>query len=175
MEKHTITVIGLGTILYSDQGLGLQVIQALQKQKLPKQVELIEAGMSGFNLIPWMDDRKKVIFISAIAAGKAPGTIHRFSPTDLESLIQSKPEPISHLGRAGECEDSQARDDLIPADDERSLLDAIQTAEYLGITPEIVIIGMEPESIQPGLKLTGIIAKKIPVIVSKVKEEIQKT
>jgi len=173
MEAHSIAVIGLGAILYSDQGLGLRVVQALQKQKLPKHVELIEGGMSGLNLVPWMDNHKKVIFISAIASGTAPGTVRRFLPADLESLIQSKPEPVSHLGRSGECEDSQARDDQIPADDERSLLDAIQTAEYLGITPEIIIIGVEPESIQPGLKLTENLAQKIPVIITKVKEEIR--
>jgi len=173
MEARSVAVIGLGALLYGDQGFGLRVVHALQKQKLPKHVELIEGGMSGLNLVPWMDGRKKVIFISAIASESTPGTIHCLSPADLESLIQSKPEPVSYLGRSGECEDSQARDDQIPADDERSLLDAIQTAEYLGITPEIVIIGVEPESTKPGLKLTENLTKQIPIVLAKVKEEIR--
>ena len=174
MESHSIAVIGLGASMYGDQGLGLQVVQLLKKQKLPKRVELIEGGMSGLNLIPWMDDRKKVIFISAIATGTTPGTMHRFLPADLESLVKSKPEPVLHLGRSGECEDSQAREDQIPVDDERSLLSAIQIAEYLGIKPEVIIIGVEPESIKPDLKLTETLAKKIPAIITQVKEEIRK-
>jgi hydrogenase maturation protease len=174
MDEHPIAVIGLGALLYGDQGLGLRVIEALKKQRLPKQVEIIEGGMSGLNLVPWMDDRKKVIFVSTMSTGNEPGTIRRLTSAELEELVQSLPEPVSHLGRSGECEDSEARDDQIPVGDERSLLQAIQTAEYLSIKPEVVIIGVQPASSKPGKQLSDVLSKKIPDIVNLVKTEISK-
>ena len=173
MDEHPIAVIGLGALLYGDQGLGLRVIEALRKHRLPNRVEVIEGGMSGLNLVPWMDDRKKVIFVSTMSTGNEPGTIRRLTSTELEELVQSLPEPVSHLGRSGECEDSEARDDQIPAGDERSLLQAIQTAEYLNIKPEVVIFGVEPASTKPGKQLSEVLLNRIPEIINLVKAEIR--
>jgi hydrogenase maturation protease len=172
MSASPIAVVGIGTHLFSDQGFGLSVIKALQREELPDTVEIIEGGMSGLNLIPWMDEREKVIFVSAISANSKPGTVHRLIPSELEALLPDDlvdiPESITTPGQG----DEYSGDEQLHLADKLILVHAIQMAEYLGITPEVVIIGAEPASTDRGSGLSPVLEQKIPAVVAKVKQEI---
>jgi len=72
-----------------DDALGSLVIKKM-RTNAPRNVGLIEAGLSGLGLLDLMDGAETVIFIDAAQSGKLPGTIHRLViPDDIGLLIQS--------------------------------------------------------------------------------------
>ena len=42
-----IVVIGVGNLLLKDEGVGIHVLQALEKKSLPPTVQLFDGGVSG--------------------------------------------------------------------------------------------------------------------------------
>ena len=69
-----ITVIGCGQILVGDDGLGVRVVEALQKMNLPENVEVIDAGVGGLAILSMIENSEKSIIVDAVHTGKeAPG------------------------------------------------------------------------------------------------------
>jgi len=174
MDTCPVAVIGIGSLLFSDQSLGLRVARALHQENLPHTVEIIEAGMSGLNLIPWMDEREKVIFVCSIPAGTEPGTLHCLSPSELESLLPELGDFDDDFPMEFTDSDDEYEGEEIHLADRRDLIDAIQMADYLGIKPNVVIVGLEPVSTIRGTELSEILQQKIPGVLDQVKKEISK-
>jgi hydrogenase maturation protease len=84
-----IRIIGIGNSMAGDDAIGPLVIKALEAMPLDD-VELIEAGMSGFGILDLMKGADVVIVVDAVQSGNPPGTIHRLViPDDLRLLMQS--------------------------------------------------------------------------------------
>ena len=82
-KKITNTlVLGIGNILLSDEGIGVRVIEYLQKCPLPDHVDLVDGGTAGADLIDVLSDRHTVIIVDAADADAPPGTIVRLTPQD---------------------------------------------------------------------------------------------
>ena len=172
MDTKPIAVIGIGTLLFSDQSLGLRVARTLSQENLPYNVEIIEAGMSGLNLIPWMDEREKVIFICSIPAGTDPGTLHCMQSSELESLLPEMEDVDDDIPMETTDADDEFGGEEIHLADRRDLIDAIHMADYIGIKPKVVIIGLEPKSTIRGTELSEILQRKVPDVLNQVKKEI---
>ena len=71
-ERRPILILGIGNILLRDEGVGVRVIETLQKQKLPDTIDLVDGGTSGADLIDILADRRKVIIVDAVDAGISP-------------------------------------------------------------------------------------------------------
>ena len=79
-----ITVIGCGQILVGDDGLGVRVVEALQKMDLPENVEVIDAGVGGLAILSMIENSEKSIIVDAVHTGKeAPGFIYHFTDKEL--------------------------------------------------------------------------------------------
>ena len=67
-------VIGLGNPLMGDDGLGLAALARLSEDwTVPPEVELVDGGTWGMNLLPLIEDAGRLILIDAINVGAAPG------------------------------------------------------------------------------------------------------
>ena len=145
-------IIGIGNILLRDEGVGVRVIEAMQGLDLPEDTEIIDGGTSGADMIDVIANRPKVIVVDALDAGEKPGTVFQLSMSELmaqESVSMS----VHELG----------------------LIGSVQMAQQLGEAPgEIVIFGVQPCSIKPGLELTPEVAAKIPRIIELLLEEAKK-
>ncbi len=174
MSEKSVVVIGLGTSLFSDQGLGLKVVREIQEAGVPDSVECIEGGMSGLGLIPWMDEQDRVIFVGTFLSGEKPGNVSLWQLSDLEKLFPIDKEedeyPDENLGE----EEKMSDGDKICADNGKDLVGALQLAQYVGISPEVVVVGVEPALTDPGEELSDVLRKKIPAVIAKVKEEIKR-
>ncbi len=174
MSEKPVAVIGLGTSLFSDQGLGLMVVREIQEAGVPDSVECIEGGISGLGLIPWMDERDRVIFVGTFLAGEKPGSVSLWKLSDLEKLFPIESEedeyPDENLGEEEKLSDG----DKICANNGRDLVGALQLAQYVGISPEVVVVGVEPALTDPGEELSDVLKKKVPAVITKVKEEIKR-
>lgn len=77
-------LLGLGNILYGDEGLGVQVLHFLRrKYRFSAEVALRDGGVLGWSLIPEIVAARQVIIIDAIAG--EVGAIYRFLGRDLLS------------------------------------------------------------------------------------------
>ena len=73
-------VLGLGNILMSDEGVGVHVLRALERHRLPPNIECLDGGTGGFILLEPMQDADRVVMIDAAADGNPVGTVTRTVP-----------------------------------------------------------------------------------------------
>jgi hydrogenase maturation protease len=81
-----IRIIGIGNTFAGDDAIGPLITRRLEGHQVSF-VEIIEAGLSGLNLLSLMDGAEVVLLIDAILSGHSPGTIHRLEiPQELNTL-----------------------------------------------------------------------------------------
>ena len=151
MEKKRegkILVVGMGNLIYRDEGIGAHIIREMEKMKLPSHIELLDIGTSTMDLISYMKEVKKLIVIDAMRAGGKPGTIYKCKPED---LLPKDEGPIS-LHEIG-------------------LLETLNMTKKLGMEIQTVIVGIEPEIMEWGTELTEAVKNKIPMIIEAVLKE----
>jgi hydrogenase maturation protease len=78
-HKKTL-VLGLGNVIMGDEGVGVHVVRALEKQTLPAGVECLDGGTGGFILLEPLENADHIILIDAAADGNPPGTVTRTTP-----------------------------------------------------------------------------------------------
>lgn len=167
-EKVRVLVLGLGNILLKDEGVGVHIACRLQKQKLPDnvdstgspQVEVIDGGTAGSDILLSQQCPYKLVVIDAMKAGREAGTIYkaRFKAEEKDKL--------NHI--FGEDKESKISSHQL------GLIEALAAVEKMNCAPkEIVIIGVEPKQVDYGLELTEEVKQKVPAIINTVLEEIK--
>jgi hydrogenase maturation protease len=63
-----------------DEGIGVHVVNSLEKNALPAGVELLDGGTGSFLLLEPMQNSEKVILIDATIDGAKTGTVSRLRP-----------------------------------------------------------------------------------------------
>jgi hydrogenase maturation protease len=63
-----------------DEGIGVHVVNALEKDSLPDGVEVLDGGTGSFNLLGPMQNASKVILIDATIDGAKAGSVRRLRP-----------------------------------------------------------------------------------------------
>ncbi|MFH1842723.1 MAG: HyaD/HybD family hydrogenase maturation endopeptidase [bacterium] len=147
-----ITILGVGNLLLTDEGVGVHVAQALLSglYPLPSEVEVIEGGTDGFGLLHIITATDYLIIIDAVKGGDEPGAIYRFDVADITTSVDTFKTSVHQI----------------------SILEVLNFAELVGNKPETIIFGVEPESTSPSLELSPCIAAKLPRIIESVLAEI---
>ena len=151
-----ILILGIGNILMKDEGIGVHIVHQLQEQDLPDNVEVIDGGTAGLDILLSQEGLYKLVVIDAIKAGNKPGTIYKtkcLAPQFIAGFSAGQSQISLH---------------------QLGLLDALAVAEKLNRAPEeVTIIGVEPEEIHLGLELSEPAKRSIPKVIEQVLEEIQ--
>ena len=145
--KKTL-VIGVGSILKGDDGIGPRVIDELEKVSLPDNITLERGDLSGMDLIKFFPEFERVIIVDAADMKEPPGSIRVFTFSQIEKATFS--DSFSTHGMA--------------------LLETLTLSQELGIKSEITIVGIQPESASFNLKLSDLIESKIPAIIKRIRE-----
>ena len=90
-EKETL-VLGVGNLLLKDEGVGIHVIKALENEKLPAHVHLMDGGTGGLHLLSWLQGYDRIIMIDATLDNNLPGTVRLIQPryaTDFPPLMSA--------------------------------------------------------------------------------------
>jgi hydrogenase maturation protease len=153
--KTPLAVFGLGNPLMSDDGIGIHVLQALEaRTDLPDGVELIDLGTGGLRIVHEAEGRQKLIFVDCAFMQEKPGTLRRFTPEEVKTL---RPR-MRHSLHEGD------------------LLHHLEMARTLGVCPdEVVILGIEPQSVEPGQTLTPALQDTLDGYVEQVLSEIRRS
>ena len=77
-------VLGLGNVIMGDEGVGVHVVRAVEKQlaehPLAGAVECLDGGTGGFTLLGPLQSARRIILIDAAADGNPEGTVTRTTP-----------------------------------------------------------------------------------------------
>lgn len=144
--KKTL-IIGVGSVLRGDDGLGICVIDELEKQHIPEGISLQCGDIFGLDLLKFFSDFARVIIVDAADMKEEPGTIKVFERTEIKNSY-FKNEVSTHG---------------------ITLLETLTLADKLDIPSEITIVGVQPKDTSFRLGLTDLIEKRLPAIISKVK------
>jgi hydrogenase maturation protease len=148
-----ILVLGIGNILLRDEGVGVHVVKEIQKRAVPEGVEVYDGGTFGIDLIDTIAGRRKVIVIDAVQSDAAPATVLKFGPEDMAAK-ETRDMSLHQLG----------------------LLETLTMTQQLGCAPdEVVIFGIVPKEMTPGLELSAEVAAIVPKVVELVMAELAET
>ncbi len=146
-EAPRVVVIGVGNELYDDDGVGVAVARELAAAGPPAGVEVIEGHVGGLDLLFDMEEADHVIFVDAVAMGRAPGEVVAFTPEEVKLLPPGTVASLHHIG----------------------LEQVLGLAELMGVTPNLHVVGIEPERVAPGLALSEAAARAVPVALAEVR------
>jgi hydrogenase maturation protease len=153
-----IRILGCGSLLMGNDGVGLKVIEALQKTELwgLENFDIADAGVCGLDLLNFFDGARKVIIVDAILANSPVGSVHRFDGKD---LLKST-DPLN----------------LISVHD-LTITDVLRIGEQVQTLPEIVVIGIEIGTVvtEATLEISPEVLKGLDEAVRLIKEEISST
>jgi hydrogenase maturation protease len=147
MTQENILVLGIGNLLWADDGFGVRAVEELHRQwRFPERVRLMDGGTHGFGLLPHVQEARRVIVFDAIDYGLPPGTI---------KVLENGQVP--HFLRAGKMSLHQT-----------GFQEVLAVAELTGTHPaELVLIGIQPVSVEDyGGNLDPMIRAGIPAAVA---------
>jgi hydrogenase maturation protease len=152
-RDEKITVLGVGNILLTDEGIGVRVVEELgRRYAFPENVQLIDGGTQGLWLMSTIHELDHLIVVDAVLNRGEPGTLYRLEREDLPKGIRAK---------------QSAHDS--------DLVEALNLCQLLDMGPKsVVVIGVEPEDIRTmGIELTATLAGKVDDIIARVLEELK--
>jgi hydrogenase maturation protease len=146
-------ILGVGCILYSDEGFGVRVIEALEERyEFPDNVLVVDGGVLGINLLGVISKPNHLIVVDAIRNKGKPGDLYRLAGDAIPERIRAK-------------------NSLHQVD----FLEALTLCKALDKVPETVILGIEPEDIETlSTELTPTTQSRVDAIIEKVLGEIKR-
>jgi hydrogenase maturation protease len=144
-------LLGVGNLLLSDEGVGIHVVRRLQEvAQLPEDVEVVDGGTSGLELMHHLDGVSRLIVVDAIETGQPPGTLARIAGDQVPAHLSLKISPH-----------------------EIGLPEMLLAAKLRGLYPdEVVVWGAQPDTCKVGLELSPAVAAQVDVLVEKILREL---
>ncbi|NOY13947.1 MAG: hydrogenase maturation protease [Deltaproteobacteria bacterium] len=153
MTTRLIRIIGIGNPLMGDDGIGISVIERLQKEPLPASVELVDGGCGGLTLLQLFDGCGRLIIIDAADFGAPVGSIKTLDNHELDQLPAALPHQASH---------------------NFGLAEALHTAEKLGSLPPLTLFLLQVAACRPQLGLSNPVEKALPGLIKTLRQIIDR-
>ena len=144
-------ILGLGNRLMTDDAFGGRVVEELQNRYLwPEEVQLIDGGTLGLDLLPYLEEADRLVIVDALNMGAKPGAVFRLSGDAVPRAFAGKLS-VHQMG----------------------LQDLLAVAELQGHLPaEVVVWGVQYGSIEPGLELSRPVATALSRVLDGVISEL---
>ena len=144
-------VLGIGNLIMTDDGAGVRVAQRLMEgYRFPGGVTVLDGGTLGLDLLPYLDGVKRLLLVDAVETGGPPGTVVRLAGEEIPVAFRTKLSPH-----------------------QMGLQDLLAVAEFQGSRPaEMVLWGVQPESVELGMELTSAVAAQVDHLVENVLAEL---
>ena len=154
-DNKDVLIVGIGNTLLQDEGVGVYIAKKLSRSNSLDNLAIIDCCSDILRLTSYSDVYyNKIIIIDAIQAGGAAGEIYRFEISDINEI-----DPIvSSVHMIGAITNLKLVIKLFP-NIKRS---------------KIILIGIEPETIDIGIGLSKIVSSQIDNLVNTVYEELEK-
>ncbi|KLU67683.1 hydrogenase 1 maturation protease [Desulfosporosinus acididurans] len=144
-DQIEIGILGLGNSIRQDEGAGIHLLERL-RNNLPPEIVLLDGGTDGLRLLEFVENTKRLIVLDAVEAGKKPGEVVVWRGDEVPKYTSNKLSVH-----------------------QMSFAEVLYWAGFQGRTPEeIVVIGIQPESLDWGTELTETLQRSIPEAVARV-------
>jgi hydrogenase maturation protease len=148
-----ITILGVGNILLSDEGVGVRVVERLDQQyAFPDNVQILDGGVLGVRLMGVIGGTDILIVVDAVKNQQPPGTLYRLADEQVPRRVLAK----------------QSMHQL-------DLPEVLALCSAIDKNPRTVVVGVEPEDITTmDVELTTTIAAKVEDLVGMVLAELDR-
>lgn len=147
MTRENILVLGIGNLLWADEGFGVRAVQELHRQwRFAPQVKLLDGGTQGLNLLPHVQDARCMIVFDAIDYGLQPGTLRVLANEQVPRFMGAKKLSLHQTG----------------------FQEVLAVAELTGKLPDgLVLIGVQPVDIRDyGGGLSPLVKARVPTALA---------
>jgi hydrogenase maturation protease len=137
-----ITVLGVGNLLRTDEGMGVHAVRALaerHRNDLPD-VEFLDGGTLGLNLLPYVEDATSLLILDAMDVGSPPGTVTELTGDSIPRFAGIK-----------------------LSEHQVTLQEVLGLAQVRGRLPSrLILIGMQPADLETGISLSPAASAALP-------------
>jgi len=146
-QTPKIAVIGIGNLLMRDEGVGVHVVQHLQKEYCFKpQIQLVDGGTTGMDLLSYFEENDRIILIDAVNFDQQPGYVDVLENDDILHYLTTKLS-LHQLG----------------------IKDLLSYLKMMDTYPEqLVLVGIQPLKIEAGMELSDVIQSKLPRLLKSI-------
>lgn len=144
-------VLGIGNTILTDEAAGVRAVEALEQAfKIPDDVLLIDGGTSGMEMLEDLSNLDLLIVLDVVKTGAAPGTLVKIAGDEIPIFFRNKLSPH-----------------------QIALPDVLASLELLDTVPkEIIVLGVEPISLELGMEMTATVAAQIPELMRMAAHEL---
>jgi len=141
-----ITILGVGNILMQDESFGVRVVEELlHKYQFPENVQVLDGGTLGMELLRFLIGTDKLILVDAVSGELPPGALYQFNHDEVKAYFKEKVS-MHELG----------------------IQDVLAVMEVLEKpAKEIRIFGVQPLTIDIGLEMTEVVTAAVDHVVEK--------
>jgi hydrogenase maturation protease len=153
--KRRIVVLGVGNLLWADEGFGVRCVEALgEAWDLPQDIEIMDGGTLGLALVPDLLDATHVLLFDAVAHRGEPGSLIVARDDEVPALMGGNKMSLHQVG----------------------MNDILASLELLGHKPEhFTVIGIKPVQLADyGGSLTEQVRAQVPVALRLGIEELRR-
>ncbi|WP_345977499.1 HyaD/HybD family hydrogenase maturation endopeptidase [Sulfurimonas sp. HSL3-7] len=141
-----IAVIGVGNILFMDEGVGVYASKMLKENYVFKpEIEIVDGGTLGFKLMDYFEDYDKVVILDTVSIDDNPGSVYNLPAEALMGLgdYRKTVHEVEVVGMLEIC----------------SMLDKMAEVSVMGIIPEDIL------TVQ--INLTETVKQGLPLLLEK--------
>lgn len=140
--QEQIVVLGIGNLLWADEGFGVRVVEALnQRYAFPESVELVDGGTQGIYLLRYVQEAHRLMVFDAVDYGLAPGTLKIVWNEAVPSFMGVRKMSLHQTG----------------------FQEVLACAQLSGRFPEqLVLVGVQPATLEDfGGSLSGVVRAQV--------------
>jgi len=128
MKETSVLILGIGNLLWADEGFGVRAVQALhQGYSFPDNVRLMDGGTQGMALLPYVQQADVLIVFDAIDYGLPAGSLKTIVDEAVPAFLSAKKMSLHQTG----------------------FQEVLATAELLGhIFSRLLLIGVQPVELE---------------------------
>jgi len=143
MKKTELLVLGIGNILWADEGFGVRCAEAMNAAyQFDASVIVLDGGTQGLYLLPYLEDARRLIVFDAVDYGKTPGEMVIAKDDQVPRFMGAKKMSLHQTG----------------------FQEVIACASLADRLPEsMILIGVQPEQLEDfGGSLRDVVKQQIP-------------
>jgi hydrogenase maturation protease len=140
-------VLGLGNLLNCDEGVGVYALQQLAARQAspPPEVEFVDGGTLGLNLLPLIEECSHLLLLDAVSAGQSPGAVVELRRDEIP--LYSGVKLSQH---------------------QLTFQEVLGLAQFRGKLPEhLHLVGVQPDDLSIGLELSPAVTAALPQLLAR--------
>ena len=146
---HDQAVVGVGSMVMGDDGVGYHAVEALTDRSLPPGTTVTHAGTTAFLALEAMSGAEVAIVVDALGIDEPAGTIKEYR---LDRPESEAPEVTMH---------------------DYSFTDALAVGDAAYEVPEeVYLIGVVPAELDPSVELSEPVSAALPELVTRIERRL---